>query len=94
MDDRLPKTAGVLKKEHLIKSPHTGTIVSNKLSLQMAVRYQGSKLQLWNASVSQGRHVLGFEGRFVPVGGQSFDGRRLLWWTRAFYALHLADREA
>ena len=77
-----------------MKSPHTNKIVSKKKVARSCIMYQGSKLQLWNASVSQGRHVLNFEGRFVPVGGQSFDGRRLLWWTRAFYALHLADREA
>ena len=73
----------------LDQEPHTGTIVSKKLSLQMAVRYHGSKLQRWNASVIRARIVLGYEGRFVPVGGRTVEGQRLLERARHFYPLML-----
>ena len=89
LDGSRAKTAGGLKKEHLIKSPHTGVIVSKKLALQMGARYHGSKLQRWNASVIRARIVLGYEGRFVPVGGRTVDGQRLLERARHFYPLML-----
>jgi len=89
LDGSRASTAGGLKKEHLIKSPHTGVITSKKLALQMMVRYRGSKLERWNASVIRARIVLGYEGRFVPVGGRTVDGQRLLERARHFYPLML-----
>jgi len=89
LDGRRLSTAGGLKKEHLIKSPHTGVITSKKLALQMGVRYQGSKLQAWNASVATARIYCRYEGRFVPVGGRTVEGQQLLKWARHFYPINL-----
>ena len=60
-----------------------GRAVSRKVRQQSHARYEGAFLQRWNMAIRKAREILGYEGRFVPVGGSTPEGMRLLEYVRA-----------
>ena len=81
-------TGGGLKKEDMKLKVGSSRIISKKMSLAARRRYDGSSLHRWNMAVIAARANLlrHCDGRFVPVGGKTELGQRLLRLTRAHYA--------
>ena len=87
MSGASPATARGLNKDNLKRSHRSSRIVSTKQSEQSQARYAGSHLQRWNNAVKTARRTLGFEDRFVPIGGSTAAGKQLLETTRAIMRL-------
>ena len=82
------RTRGGLKADDLMFAPGSTKVISKTKSHGTKQVYHsegGSPFKKWNAALTQARHDLGFTGRFVPVGGQSAEGQRLLAAARALY---------
>eukprot|EP00929_Paragymnodinium_shiwhaense_P103301 TRINITY_DN666_c0_g1_i2.p3 TRINITY_DN666_c0_g1~~TRINITY_DN666_c0_g1_i2.p3 ORF type:complete len:147 (+),score=70.03 TRINITY_DN666_c0_g1_i2:63-503(+) len=84
LSGRKEKTSSGLKKTDLKKSK-TGRIVSVKKSAVAKKNFAGSALQKWGVCTKKARKELGFEGKFVPLGGKTRDGKALLARTRELY---------
>ena len=84
----IDKTRGGLKQDDLMFKPGGTKVISKKKSRSCKQVYNhegGSPFKRWNAACTQARHDLGFVGRWVPLGGQTADGQRLLAAARALY---------
>merc|ERR1712129_156040 len=75
------KTSGGLSKNDLLKN-RGGKIVSKKKSLRGKKSWRGSKLETWNKALKKARVKLGLTG-FVPAGGNTPEGKKLLAEIRA-----------
>ena len=82
------KTAGGLRPRDMWYSNHTGKVISMSKSLQSQQRYVGSKLAFWNRCTKEARRILGYHGRFIPIGGKTFEGQRLWTTAKALQRLH------
>ena len=81
------KTAGGLRSIDLWYPHSTGKVVSIVKQQQAKKQYVGSKVQVWSQCVAEARVACGFHRRFVPVGGRTEEGQRLLETTRAIKRL-------
>ena len=58
-------------------SRHTGKVIAKHRSDRSQERYEGPGIDRWNACLKEAI-FLGFQGRFVPVGGKTRDGQLFL----------------
>ena len=74
-----PSTRRGLRQDDIDKNKF-GRVVSKRVSHRKKHEYGGSVLRRWNDAVKRARELLGneFRGRFVPCGGNTPDGWRLL----------------
>ena len=83
------QTRGGLKRTDLMQKPGTTKVISKQKSEESTTAFHhggGSKLKLWNLAVKRAKDELGFTGRFVPIGGESADGKLLKARARILYA--------
>ena len=80
-------TSGGLKRCDLKLKVGSSRVISKKSSWASQRKYPGSALHRWNMAVISARVNLRrhCDGRFVPVGGKTELGQRLLRLTRAHY---------
>ena len=85
-------TRAELQQRDIQQRPCTGNIDSKRRCQKSKDQYAGSQLKLWNICMKEARQKLGFQDRFIPVGGPTADGKRL--WEiahalkRVFHAQH------
>ena len=81
------KTAGGLRREDLKLQVGSSRVISKRRSILAQRNYRGSKLEAWNTAVTVARERYQDEcrDRFVPVGGKTDLGQRLLRETRKWY---------
>ena len=89
MQGTVDKSAGNLEGLDLDFSPHTGKVVSRRVSQASKARYPGSALERWNNAAKEARASMHCKG-FVAMGGQSDAGQQLLNTTNAFKRMRSA----
>ena len=81
------KTTGGLRREDMKLKVGSSRVISKRQSLASQQKYRGSKLHAWNTAVTIARERFNEEcyNRFVPMGGKTELGQRLLRETRKWY---------
>ena len=69
----------------------SGKAVSKHISDKSRQAYAGSHLEKWNICLKDARVALGFEGRFVSVGGPTEEGRLLHETTKAIMQVRFPE---